>query len=349
MKLAMLRCCTTALGLPGYEPSANAVLGKLGIEFIDLKELNCCGYPLKNVSMKAYLHASARNLALAEQRSLDLLTVCNCCFASLKRAQRLFEEDSTMKADVRRTLNKEGLDYERRIVPKHFLQVLHDGIGVDAIREQVVRRFDGLKIAVHYGCHILRPKDVVQFDNPLAPTKLDRLIEATGAESIPWSAKLDCCGSPLVGINDNLSMDLTRRKLESAKAAGADAICVACPYCQHQFETVQRMVIGRSGPASALPSILFTQLLGLSLGIDPRVLGLKSDELPVSKVLDGSGAEWPTSAPTGFPNGPVELRAPIGCPGRRPARTETSTCPESSPLPPDGKRGVAASENALRP
>jgi heterodisulfide reductase subunit B2 len=284
MKLAMMRCCSTSIGLRYYESSTNAVLRKLGIEFIDVKELNCCGYPLKNFNLKAYLHASARDLALAEQRSLDLLTVCNCCYGSLKRAQHLFSEDSAMKDAIRESLNKEGLDYDGRIEAKHFLQVLHDTIGVEAIEEQVVRHFKGLKIAVHYGCHILRPKEIVQFDNPFAPSKFDRLVELTGAESVPWPTKLECCGSPLVGVNDELSMDLTEKKLINAKTAGADAVCVACSYCQYQFETVQKLVIGRRGPACALPSIVFPQLLGLSLGIDEEELGLREGQFPSSWV-----------------------------------------------------------------
>jgi heterodisulfide reductase subunit B2 len=194
MRLAMLRCCTTWIGLPGLEPSVDAVLRKLRVEVIDVKGFTCCGYPLRNVNLKAMLHASARNLALAERHSAELLTVCNCCFGTLKRAQHLFGEDSPMKRKVRETLKKENLDYGGRSEAKHFLQILHDTIGVEAIQTQVVRRFEGLKIAAHYGCNLLRPRQVMQFDNPFAPTKFDRLIELTGAESIPWPAKLDCCG-----------------------------------------------------------------------------------------------------------------------------------------------------------
>jgi heterodisulfide reductase subunit B len=282
MKIALLRCCTTTTALRYFESSTNAVLSKLGVEFIDVKEFNCCGYPLKNYNLKAYLHASARNLALAEQRSLDLLTMCNCCYGSLKRAQHLFSEDTAMKDEIRESLNREGLDYVGRIEAKHFLQILHDTIGVEAIAKQVVRTFRGLKLAVHYGCHILRPKEIVQFDSPFAPTKFDRLVELTGAESIPWPTKLECCGSPVMGVNDQLSIDLTERKLSNAKTAGADAICVACPYCEYQFQKVQKRVTAARGPSCAPPSILFAQLLGLSLGIDEEQLGLQPGQMPAT-------------------------------------------------------------------
>jgi heterodisulfide reductase subunit B len=76
-------------------------------------------------------------------------------------------------------------------------------------------------------------------------------------------------------MNDELSMDLTRKKLDSAKSAGVDALCVTCPYCQYQFKTIQKMIVAQSGAAGTLPSILFPQLLGLSLGIDERNLGLQ--------------------------------------------------------------------------
>jgi len=280
MKIALLRCCTTSTALKYFELSTNAVLGALGVEFIDVKEFNCCGYPLKNYNLKAYLHASARNLALAEQRSLDLLTMCNCCYGSLKRAQHLFSEDSTMKNEIRESLDREGLDYSGRIEARHFLQVVHDSIGIEAVGKQVVRVFKGFRLAVHYGCHILRPREIVRFDSPFAPTKFDKLVELTGAESVPWAARLECCGSPMMGVNDELSIDLTKTKISSAKAAGADAICVACPYCEYQFQKVRKLVVAGSDPSSAPPSILFAQLLGLSLGIEEERLGMRPGQFP---------------------------------------------------------------------
>jgi heterodisulfide reductase subunit B len=134
-----------------------------------------------------------------------------------------------------------------------------------------------LKVAIHYGCHLLRPHEVVQFDNPFAPTKLDRLVEVTGAESIPWDAKLDCCGSPLVGVDDELSIALMEKKIRSAYESGADCICVVCPACHYQFDRVQNMMAsaGRQG-TKIIPSILFQQLLGFSLGIDKKDIGLKA-------------------------------------------------------------------------
>jgi heterodisulfide reductase subunit B len=148
----------------------------------------------------------------------------------------------------------------------------------------VINPFDGLKIATHYGCHLLRPREVVQFDNTISPTKLYQLDEVTGAKSVDWLAKLECCGSPLWGVNDELSLDLTENKLKNAKQAGADYLCVVCTYCQLQFDRVQHILLSQRSPEYQLPSILYTQLLGLSLGIDGETLGLAENQVSISEI-----------------------------------------------------------------
>jgi heterodisulfide reductase subunit B len=106
----------------------------------------------------------------------------------------------------------------------------------------------------------------------------------TGAESIEWPMKLECCGAPLWGINDRLSMDLTLKKLNDGKKSGADYVCAACPYCHIQFDKVQKMILSQRNVNHALPSILYTQLLGLSMGIDKKSLGLEMNEIPISGI-----------------------------------------------------------------
>jgi heterodisulfide reductase subunit B len=106
----------------------------------------------------------------------------------------------------------------------------------------------------------------------------------TGAESIEWPMKLECCGAPLWGINDRLSMDLTLKKLNDGKKSGADYVCAACPYCHIQFDKVQKMILSQRNVNHALPCILYTQLLGLSMGIDKKSLGLEMNEIPISGI-----------------------------------------------------------------
>lgn len=284
MKFALLRCCTTPIYLEQYESSTDAVLGKLGVEFVDIKEFNCCGYPLKNSNFKAYVLSSARNLALAEKRDLHIMTFCNCCYLSLKHVSQLVKEDLSAREEINKTLEKEGLWFEGRTEVKHLLDILYRDVGIEKIKETMVKTFSGLKLAVHYGCHILRPSQLVQFEDPGTASVFDQLVEVTGAENISWSTQLECCASPIWGINDLLSSDLTRNKITDAKESGADYLCVACPFCQLQFDRVQKL----SHPEGnhQLPSILYTQLLGLSLGIDAEILGINKNELDVSGIMD---------------------------------------------------------------
>ncbi|MGA2316510.1 MAG: CoB--CoM heterodisulfide reductase iron-sulfur subunit B family protein [Thermodesulfobacteriota bacterium] len=284
MEFALFLGCTIPARLNQYESSSRAVLEKLGVELVDIREFNCCGYPLRNMGFKIFLLSAARNLALAEKKNLNVMTLCKCCYGSLKKADYLMKENASLKKEVNTTLEKEGLKYEGRIEIKHLLSVLHKDIGIEAIKGKIATTFKGLKIATHYGCHALRPSQVVGFDNPVAPTLFDQLVEVTGAESIEWTMKLDCCGAPLWGINDKLSMDLTLKKLTDGKKSGANYVCAACPYCHIQFDKVQKMILSQRNMNHPLPSILYTQLLGLSMGIGQKALGLELNEIPISGI-----------------------------------------------------------------
>jgi len=236
-------------------------LGRLGVDLVDIPRFNCCGYPMRNIDRKAFVLSAAGNLAAAEQAGLDIIALCKCCFGTLKEAQHLLEEDQELLGQINRMLSPKGLAYRGHTRVKHFLSVLYHDVGIEAIRAKVSKPFAGLRIATHYGCHALRPSTVTGFDNPVAPTLFDRLVEATGAESVDWPLRLECCGAPLTGVNDDLSMRLTGKKIADGKKAGAHYLCAACPYCHLQFDTVQNMMISRNGN-DPLACILYPQLLG---------------------------------------------------------------------------------------
>ena len=284
MKFALFLGCTIPARLPQYESSSRAVLGKLGVELVDVKEFNCCGYPLRNAAFKAAFLSSARNLALAEKEHLNILVLCKCGFGMFKHADYFMKEIPALRNEINAILKKEGLTYEGDIEIKHLLSVLYHDVGVEVIKEKITKPYTNLKIATHYGCHALRPNEIVQFDDPVNPTLFDNLVGATGAESIDWQARLDCCGAPLFGTNDDLSMALTEKKLANAKQSGADYICDACAYCHIQLDTVQGMINKERGGNQLLPAILYPQLLGLSLGIDTVTLGLGMNKIDITSV-----------------------------------------------------------------
>ena len=186
-----------------------------------------------------------------------------------------------MRNEINTILKKEGLEYTKGVEIKHLLSVLYHDVDRDTLTKKITRPFENLKIATHYGCHALRPSEITQFDDPVNPTLFDDLVTLTGAESIDWEKRLDCCGAPLTGVNDDLSMDLMEKKLANAKQSGADFLCDACSYCHIQFDTVQGIMNTATGTNNSLPAILYPQLLGLSMGIDGDTLGLGENTIDI--------------------------------------------------------------------
>ena len=286
MEYALLRCCVTGANLEQYEISTDAVLNKLGVDWVDIKEFNCCGYPLKNVDFNVHALLSARNLSLAEKKNSNITTLCNCCYGSTTHIDHLMKEDASFRKEINGKLEKEGLKYDGNVMVKHLLEILYEEIGIERIKEQIVTPFHNLRIAVHYGCHLIRPEKMVRFEKTSAKTIFDQLVEVLGAVSIEWPKQLECCGSPLWGINDELSMDLTQRKITDAIQADADYLCVVCPFCQLQFDRVQHTFMSKRNETRHLPVILYTQLLGLCLGIDEDILGINQNEIDISGIMN---------------------------------------------------------------
>jgi heterodisulfide reductase subunit B len=300
MKFALFLGCNIPARVKQYESASRLILEKLNVGVIDIKEFNCCGYPVRNFNFKTFILLAARNLALAERGGLDIITLCQCCFGSLKKAHHLLKEDALLRKEVNSRLEKEGLSYTGGIEVKHLLQVLYNDVGIAALQKEITQTYEGIPIAAHYGCHILRPSQVVQFDDPVSPTRFDQLIEITGAQSIYWPMRLECCGAPLCGMNDELSMDLSKKKLESGRQLGAEYVCVACPYCHLQFDTVQERMCAEKRMRDRLPSILYPQLLGLCMGINGSLLGLEMNRIPLTGIEDflSDGREAPRGEAT---------------------------------------------------
>jgi heterodisulfide reductase subunit B len=273
MQYSYFAGCKIPYHLPDYGNSTLALLHFFDIDLLNL-EFNCCGYPVHDIDFQSFLLAGARNLALAEQKRTDIVTPCKCCFGSLKFVEHYLKHNQPIRDQINAMLLQEGLQWEGRNKVKHLLTVLHCDIGVDRLKAVVVNRLDGVKVAIHAGCHALRPSHVTQYDNPLTPAIFKELVMLTGARSIFWSMSLECCGNPQWDKNRKLALKQMQRKLLNAEQAGADFVCTACTYCQMQFEQQDQ-----SGPflpsgGRIIPSILISQLLGLSIGLKNAETGL---------------------------------------------------------------------------
>ncbi len=297
MKYAFFLGCHIPIRIEQYATATEAVFNKFGVQLEEIREFNCCGYPIRNVDEKAYILPSVRNLALAEQAGLDILVICNCCFASLQKAKNCLAKNPQLQEELNLILAKEGLEYKGTCEINHFLTILHDTIGIDAITKDLVNKFKDLNISVIQGCHILRPREVTLFDDSFVPKITEELLQLTGVNSLDWRGKLECCGAALAGINDDLSQSLLNEKIVSAQAAGADYITPICSYCHLQFDTAQINMQNETSEKKVLPVILYPQLLGLCLGIDEKLLGLhknktlKQSDIEKIKSLLGPPAE----------------------------------------------------------
>lgn len=274
MSYALFLGCKIPHHLPAYDKSSRRVLGSLGVKLTDM-EFNCCGYPMRQMYFESYVLAAARNLALAESRGLDLLTLCKCCFGSFKTAAWYLREDESLRRMVRRELEKEGLVYSGAAQVKHLLQVLDQEVGFDRIRQTVVKPHTGLRVAALYGCHAMRPSQMTQFDNPWAPSIFDRMVEATGATSLEWEGKLSCCGAPLKEKNERMSRGMIMHRLREAGRAGADLFCTACTHSSLQAQDALTQATPEERPYMPSGTLVYSQLLGLAMGFAPAELEAK--------------------------------------------------------------------------
>jgi len=291
MKFALFQGCNIPARVEQYADATLAVSRKLGIELVDIAEFNCCGYPARNTDFRAFVLSAANNLAVAQKAGLNMLVMCKCCYGNLKKAVHILDQDQDLKTEINGFLAKENLEYQNGIQIKHLLSVLYHDVGLDRLKDCITTAYSGMQIAVSYGCHALRPSNVTEFDDPVSPKIFDELVEITGAFSVDWSRKLDCCGAPLTGINDQLAMEMAHKKIDSAREAGADFICTACPYTQLQFDKVQTYGPTGIDNTELLAPILYPQLLGLSMGIDEKTLGIAENEIDLSGITSYLMAE----------------------------------------------------------
>jgi heterodisulfide reductase subunit B len=269
--------CKIPYYLPEYGSSTLALLDRFDIELQDL-EFNCCGYPVRDIDFQAFLLAGARNLALAEQNNTDIVTPCKCCFGSLKFVEYYLKQRGAVKDQINAMLRPEGLQWEGRINVRHLLTVLHQDVGIKTLRAAVVNPLEGLKVAIHTGCHALRPGNITMYDNPFVPGIFDDLVAVTGAESVFWSMSTECCGNPQWDKNKKLALKQMQKKFLNAKQAGADYICTACTYCQMQFQQKNQAEFIPQNGDRTIPAVLISQLIGLSVGMEDEEIGLGDED-----------------------------------------------------------------------
>jgi heterodisulfide reductase subunit B len=267
-----------------YGLSFKAVAEKVGLVVDEPEGWTCCGTtPAHSTDHYLSTLLPMKNLALMEDLGhSSVVAPCPSCFLRMRMAVHDISKDVELRKRVKAQIGyepSEGLHVE------HVLNTFTDRVGLEAIGSEVTRPLGELKVACYYGCVITRPPKVTGFGDYEYPTNMDGLVRKLGAEPLDWSYKTRCCGASLGFTNLEIVLELGRKILANAKAVGAEAIVVACPLCQVNLDSRQGQMAGEFN----LPILYFTQLMGLTFGLEPKALGLDKHFIDPIPLLRGKG------------------------------------------------------------
>jgi heterodisulfide reductase subunit B len=260
------------------------------MEFEEIEDWNCCGASVSyaganDLSIKVL---NARNLALAEAKgSYDIVAPCSSCYIQMIKVNHEIQEDPELLKQVNECLAEGGLSYKGGIKVRHIQDVLYNDVGLDKIKEKVVKPLNGLKIAGYVGCQSVRPYG--EYDSVDKPVVQDRLLEALGAEAVPFPKKISCCGSGIFLPEIDYCMELVKDILEDAINHGAELVSTVCPMCAMNLEMYQGRINERYGTDFDIPIVYLTQLMAVAFGLDMKKdAALNYNVIPPEGILQAA-------------------------------------------------------------
>ncbi len=295
LKYAYFPGCVAQGACRELDQSTKALTRALGIELVELKKASCCGSgTFKEDSQLLEDAVNARNIALAEELNLPLLTHCSTCQGVIghvdERLKARQKSDPNYIEQINGLLKKEGCSpYQGSSEVKHILWALVGDVGVAALAARVTRPLSGLKCAAFYGCYLLRGQDHLPYDNPYNPQSLEQVVMAVGATPVYYRGRTQCCGWPLSSYATEQSFRMAGTHLREAIASGADCIVTPCPLCHLNLDSRQPEVEQVLGEKLGLPIIHLPQLVALALGVAPKELGLDRHIVSTRPVLEKLG------------------------------------------------------------
>lgn len=293
MKYAYFPGCSLSSTGIEYDMSTKETAKALDIDLWEIPEWNCCGASSGHLTNHLLaLALPARNLAIAEEAGLDVAIPCAACYARCKATEVAVNDSEEMKKTIQEVIERK---YEGNSKARSLLDVMANDIEQDKINEKIAMKLEGLKAACYYGCLLVRPLEL-GFDDPEDPQSMDRLLQGVGIETVEWSHKTECCGASHPTTKAEVGLKMLERIFAAAKESGANCIVTACPMCLNNLDMRQGQVEKTFKQKYDLPIFYFTELLGLSFGIEPKKLGLDKhfvDAMPlVNKVVKAtSGRE----------------------------------------------------------
>ena len=284
MKYAYYPGCSSESSARDQHTSSVAVARSLGIDLVEIPGWSCCGAtPAHQTDRILASSLPAANLLKARDMGLDVVVNCAACYNRLKTANHEVQNQPEMRKKVATAL---GRDYDGSVKVRHIVEVLLEDFGVKNLKTRLRHSLNGLKIASYYGCLLVRPHEVTQFDDPENPQSVDKLVTALGGESLDWPSKVACCGNSLsLTTRSDLVVEFSDAIIGMASAAGAECIAVACPLCQVNLDLRQSDIRKKTGKSYQMPVLYITQLIGLCLGLSFADLGLEKLVVSPSAVI----------------------------------------------------------------
>ena len=279
--------CTLYTKGKSFDDAGKAAGEKLGFSLEELETWTCCGatFPLAEDNDIA-LASPTRVLAKGRAAGDTLVTLCAVCHNVLKRTNHVMQTNEERRARVTDFIEEA---YAGDLNVLHYLEVLRDQIGFEVLAAKVTKPLQGLKVAPYYGCLLLRPKAVMQMDDPDNPSIFEELLKALGAEPVDYPMKAECCGAFQVVHSDTMATRCSREIIASARARGAQLLVTACPLCQFNLEDRQAEMAKEEQGFKGIPVLYFTQLLDLVLGGDLDTLDLTKHHTDPRPVLQAAG------------------------------------------------------------
>ncbi|HLL87300.1 MAG TPA: CoB--CoM heterodisulfide reductase iron-sulfur subunit B family protein [Thermoleophilaceae bacterium] len=289
MRVAYWPGCVSRGFTPELHGSMAAVAPKLDLELIELDRANCCGAGvIAEHNQELVDTLNARTFTMAQQTGAAMMNICSTCQGAQSECQERLDADPDYRAMINSHLEPEGLRYERagrEWTNKNLLWLLVEDLGLDALREKVVRPLEGLRVAPFYGCYIVRPTHRLGYDEfPNRDFYLDWVIEALGATSVEYAGSHKCCGFPVITMARTTSLRQAGRHLADAIDAGADCLVTPCPLCHLNLDLQQPDAAKYVERELDVPVLHLPQLLGLALGLEPKELGMDKHVVKTGEV-----------------------------------------------------------------
>jgi heterodisulfide reductase subunit B len=290
-KLGMYLGCNIPFNAPDIEQSFRLSFPALGMEVVDLEGAGCCPAwgTAPSFDINTWLALSSRNITLAENLKVDIVTGCNSCFGILSEAKHLLDHEPERKKSVNNILVDVDRQYQGISDVYHVAHVLHQKIGPEKIKAQIHYTLKQLKVAVQPGCHLLWPSKMMKVaeKNPFYPTMLKELCQALGADAPHYSRLEACCGMGAMRSTDmEKSMATVKDKLMSMKQEiDPDMIVTTCSSCYLQFDSAQKTLREKGEIDFAIPVFYYTQLLALCMGSNPNQVAAVS-ETPRDDIIE---------------------------------------------------------------